>query len=266
MFGCSLLRKFGLAHFVAEVEGEIFARAFRSFSLLAIVDPWRLESEDRCGLPSNRRGRDMAGAIEFVSGRCSRAGRRWLELRAVAGFPAPRRLNLGAGGRRRRYATSVSCRVGVACPGPSSDRLRRRRWLGLRGSRGRLPGRILTGRRRCWRRWLRGSTARRGCRASAGVLGACAARSLLARLGVEDMAATRAFERRGLVRQNPFVDSVAGLTTCTLNFDHLRAPPHQRNNANTSLAFRHPIESASRLPMRMPSMRPLPSRSVRGDA
>jgi hypothetical protein len=34
------------------------------------------------------------------------------------------------------------------------------------------------------------------------------------------MPATRAFERRRILRQNPFVDSIAGLTACALDLDH----------------------------------------------
>jgi hypothetical protein len=128
-------------------------------------------------------------------------------------------------------------------------------------------GRLGFGGLRYWRSGgLRRILRFSGGRASPGACSARAPHRLLARLGAEDMTASRAFERRSFIRQNPFVDSVTGLTTCTLNFDHRSAPLFRQIKANTSSAFRHPKEVMPRLLARAMFTRLMRFSRVRRDA
>src|ERR1700719_3011723 len=89
------------------------------------------------------------------------------------------------------------------------------------------------------RRWSSSSVARRSGASAFSACGATRRRSR-SRLSAEHMPAARAFERRRVLRQNPFVDSIAGLTTCALDLDHLS--PHLLRDpyyANTGQLMRH---------------------------
>ena len=205
----------GRLRLVVEIEREIFSRVVR----FIVRDVSETTLEQLFGAAPERRGllslgRRLGGARRLRRARRRRRRRRGGRARAdSAGLALPWRARLRGAGR----GSGGGLLLPRLCLRFSGCRVRGRRSVRDCGARCRPRLRCLSG------------GALRGFRCGgrvASAFGACGAtrRRSRSRLSAEHMPAARAFERRGVLRQNPFVDSIAGLTTCALDLDHLS--PH----------------------------------------